>query len=95
MLSKREDSDADTYEANEMAAFHAIKHNNMRALRLLINSNADIYSGRNEMGYNAFQYAANRLNTEAMEILLRYDNAFNVNSTLDDGSTALHIVATT
>ena len=93
MLDKGEDSDADTYEANDMAAFHAIKHNNMRALRLLININADIYSGRNEMGYNAFQYAAHRLNTEAMEILLRYDNEFNVNRALDDGSTALHIVA--
>ena len=90
---ENEDSDAEAYEANNMAAFHAIKHKNMRALRQLINSNADIYSGRNEIGYNAFQYAAHRLNTEAMDILLRYENVFNVNSTLDNGSTALHIIA--
>ena len=64
-----EDSDNESYEANEMAAFHAIKHNNIHALRQLINSNADIYSDRNEMGYNAFQYAAHRLNTDAMDIL--------------------------
>ena len=88
-----EDSDAETYESNDMTAFHAIKHKNMRALRRLIASNADIYSGRNEMGYNAFHYAAHRLNIEAMEILLQYQNEFNVNSTLGDGRTALHIVA--
>ena len=90
---ENEDSDVESYEANDMTAFHAIKHNNMRALRLLINSNADIYSGRNEMGYNAFHYAAHRLNIEAMEILLQYQNVFNVNSTSDNGNTALHIVA--
>ena len=89
----QEDSDTETYLENEMAAFHAIKNNKITILRQLVSRNVDIYTGKNGMGYSAFHYAAHRLNIEAMKVLLQYQNVFNPNSTLEDGSTALHIIA--
>ena len=61
-------------------------------LNQLIANNIDIYSVRNALGFNAFHYAAHRLNVEAMRILLQVENEFNVNS-VDNGMTALHVIA--
>ena len=86
------DSDSETYESNDMAVFRAIKRNDLTLLNQLIANNIDIYSVRNALGYNAFHYAAHRLNVEAMRILLQVENEFNVNN-VDNGMTALHVIA--
>ena len=89
-----EDSDTETYESNDMAVFRAIKRNDLVLLNQLIANNIDIYSVRNALGFNAFHYAAHRLNVEAMRILLQVENEFNVNSIdTDNGMSALHVIA--
>ena len=86
----QEDSDTETYLENEMAAFHAIKHNNIPVLRQLVSRNVDIYTGRNGMGYSAFHYAAHRLNIEIHGSSFTIQNVFNPNSALDDGNGLAH-----
>ena len=85
---EQEDSDTETYETDEMAAFHAIKHNDISVLQNYNNTNLVV---TNEMGYNVFHYAAHRLNIEAMEALKRYNFYLDINSKVI-GKTALHIV---
>ena len=85
---EQEDSDTETYDTDEMAAFHAIKHNNMSVLQSYNVTNLVV---TNEMGYNVFHYAAHRLNIEAMEALFRYNFNLDKNSKVN-GKTALHII---
>ena len=65
----------------------ATENNNLRSVRILINSGVDV-NERSEDGMTALIFAAMNGNLEIMEILLEQDG-IDVNAANDEGSTAL------
>ena len=96
------DSDTDQFDATDMPAFHAIQTNDMVLLEQLILRDVNISATIGDsaassdlIGFNAFHYAAYKLNTDAMSLLLQDRAGFGVDDFTTGMNTmpALHIVA--